>query len=92
MIGVVGAVPGGEGTPAAGVRRLSKKGRRQLLATRPFLVEMLQSSGFTDIEVMGTHRFHRIKEYRDMPGFDEQRVIVKAHRRAGDIDQQEGKE
>jgi len=79
----VEAVPRDGTRPSALVRRLSKKGRRHLLPTRKFLLEMLESAGYEQVEILAEHRFHRIKEYRDMPGYDEQRVLVKAHRRRG---------
>lgn len=86
ILEIVEAVPRDGTEPSALVRRFSKKGRRHLLPTRKFLMETLHSSGFDDVEVLGCHRFHRIKNYRDMPGFDEQRVIVKAHRRTTDTE------
>jgi len=76
----VEAVPNTGYEPSALVRKLSKQGHLHVLPTRKFLLEILDRSGFSRVEILGEHRFHRIKEYRDMPGFDEQRVLVKAHR------------
>ncbi len=76
----VEAVPRGEEQPSALVRKLSKRGHLHMLPTRKFLVEVLERAGFARVEIVGEHRFHRIKPYRDMPGFDEQRVLLKAHR------------
>jgi len=76
----VEAVPIGEEDPSALVRKKSKKGHLHMLPTRKFLTEILQRSGFSRIEVLGTHRFHKIKQERDMPGFNEQRVLLKAYR------------
>lgn len=76
----VEAVPNNGQEPAALVRKLSKQGHLHVLPTRKFLLEILDRSGFARVEILGEHRFHRIKEYRDMPGFDEQRVLLKAHR------------
>jgi len=66
----VEAVPNGGSEPSALVRKLSKQGHLHVLPTRKFL-----------LEILGEHRFHRIKEYRDMPGFDEQRVLLSAFRK-----------
>ncbi len=76
----VEAVPRGEAEPSVLVRKLSKRGHLHMLPTRKFLLEILEQAGFARVEILGEHRFHRIKEYRDMPGFDEQRVLLKAHR------------
>ncbi len=76
----VEAVPRGEDRPSALVRKLSRRGHLHMLPTRPFLVEILERAGFATVEILGEHRFHRIKPYRDMPGFDEQRVLLKAVR------------
>ena len=76
----VEAVPNDGTEPSALVRKLSKQGHLHILPTRKFLVEILERAGFAPLEILGEHRFHRIKEYRDMPGFDEQRVLLKAQR------------
>lgn len=76
----VEAVPRGDVMPSALVRKLSRKGHLHVLPTRKFLDEFLGQAGFSRTEILGEHRFHRIKPYRDMPGFDEQRVLLKAHR------------
>lgn len=78
----VEAVPRDGSEPSALVRKLSRQGHLHMLPTRKFLVEILTRAGFARVEILGAHRFHRIKEYRDMPGFDEQRVLLKAHRAA----------
>jgi len=76
----VEAVPKGRHQPSALVRKLSKRGHLHLLPTRKFLLEILAQARFRDVEILGEHRFHKIKTYRDMPGFAEQRVLLKAHR------------
>lgn len=78
----VEAVPRGGDMPSVLVRKLSRQGHLHMLPTRKFLLEILERAGFARVDVVGEHRFHRIKEYRDMPGFDEQRVLVKAYRRS----------
>ena len=76
----VEAVPNDGTEPSALVRKLSKQGHLHILPTRKFLIEILERAGFSPVEILGEHRFHRIKEYRDMPGFDEQRVLLRARR------------
>ncbi len=76
----VEAVPNDGTAPSALVRKLSKQGHLHILPTRKFLLEILERAGFAPVKILGEHRFHRIKEYRDMPGFDEQRVLLKAQR------------
>jgi 2-polyprenyl-3-methyl-5-hydroxy-6-metoxy-1,4-benzoquinol methylase len=76
----VEAVPQDDRLPSALVRKLSRRGHLHMLPTRKFLLEILGQSGFDKVEILGEHRFHRIKEYRDMPGFDEQRVVLSAQR------------
>ena len=76
----VEAVPTSDNEPSALVRKKSKKGHLHILPTRKFLLEVLERAHFSKIQILGTHRGHKIKEERDMPGFDEQRVLLKAFR------------
>lgn len=78
----VEAVPIGDDEPSALVRKLSRKGHLHLLPTRKFLLEILQQAGFNQIDILGTHRYHKMKAAKDMPGFNEQRVLLQASRQA----------
>jgi len=62
------------------VRKMSKRGHLHMLPTRQFALEVLQEVGFRNIELLGEHRFHRIRPHRKMPGFDDPRVLVRAFR------------
>ena len=66
--------------PAALVRKKSRKGHLHILPTRKFLLEILERARFSRIDILGTHRGHKVKEERDMPGFSERRVLLKAFR------------
>ncbi len=76
----VEAVPQQHPDLSALVRKMSKKGHLHMLPTRQFAYEVLEHVGFKNIELLGEHRFHKIKPHRKMPGFDEQRVLLKAYR------------
>ena len=76
----VEAVPLGSENQAALVRKLSKKGHLHILPTRAFLLEILTRAGYSKIEVIGTHRAHRVSESRNMPDHTERRVLLKAYR------------
>lgn len=80
LIEYVEAVPQEHKDLSALVRKMSKKGHLHMLPTRQFALEVLTHAGFKKIDLLGEHRFHRIREYRKMPGFDEQRVLLKAFR------------
>ena len=76
----VEAVAIGDQEPSALVRKLSRRGHLHLLPTRKFLLEILDQAGFRQVEILGTHRLHRMKPEKDMPGFNEQRVLLQAFR------------
>lgn len=76
----VEAVPKSESDIAALVRKMSKKGHLHMLPTRQFTLDMLNRAGFSRIEVIGTHREHDPGAYRNMPGFSERRMLLKAWR------------
>jgi len=76
----VEAVPQTESDIAVLVRKLSKKGHLHMLPTRQFTIDMLSRAGFSKIEVIGTHREHIPGAYRNMPGFSERRMLLKAWR------------
>ena len=62
------------------VRKLSKKGHLHILPTRQFTIEMLTRAGYSKIEILGTHREHKVGPERKMDGFRERRVLLKAIR------------
>ena len=74
----VEAVPDQHKEMSALVRQLSKKGHLHWLPTRRLTLELLKRAGFTQIQVLGTHRARRGKDYRGIPGFSLQRVLIKA--------------
>ncbi|MFQ5498212.1 MAG: class I SAM-dependent methyltransferase [Candidatus Zixiibacteriota bacterium] len=74
----VEAVPESGEDVSALVRKMSKKGHLHMLPTRTFLLEILERAGFSDIEILGTHREMRLKPKRKAPGFSERRVVLKA--------------
>jgi 2-polyprenyl-3-methyl-5-hydroxy-6-metoxy-1,4-benzoquinol methylase len=76
----VEAVPKKDKHPSALVRKLSRRGHLHMLPTRKFLLEILEQAGFRDVVILGEHRFHKMKEDKDMPGFNEQRVLLRASR------------
>lgn len=77
----VEAVPVDGSDQSALVRKLSKKkGHLHMLPTRQFTLEMLSRAGFSKIEVLGTHRDHKIGPERQMSGYSERRVLLKAYR------------
>ncbi len=76
----VEAVPDGDGEPSAMVRKLSRRGHLHMLPTRKFLLEILDQAGFREVAILGEHRFHKMKPEKDMPGFNEQRVLLQASR------------
>jgi len=61
------------------LRRKSKKpGLYQMLPTRSYMTEMLQRAGYSQVEVLGSHRQQKLKEKHGTPGFHQQRVLLKA--------------
>ncbi len=61
------------------LRRKSKKpGLYQMLPTRSYMIEMLQRAGYSQVEVLGSHRQQKLKEKHGTPGFHQQRVLLKA--------------
>jgi len=62
------------------VRKLSKKGHLHILPTRQFTIEMLTRAGYREIEILGTHREHKVGPERKMESFRERRVLLKAIR------------
>jgi len=76
----VEAVPIVDEEQSAMVRKMSKKGHLHNLPTRTFILETLTRAGFGRIEILGTHRAHKMKPERKMPGFTESRVVLKAYR------------
>jgi 2-polyprenyl-3-methyl-5-hydroxy-6-metoxy-1,4-benzoquinol methylase len=76
----VEAIPKKDEGQAVLVRKLSKKGHLHMLPTRSLTMEILTRAGFTDIEILGTHRRHKVGPERKVPGFKEQRVLLKAFR------------
>lgn len=77
---LVEAVPENDLGQSVLVRKLSKKGHLHILPTRQFTLEMLTRAGFSKIEILGTHREHKVGPERKMEGFRERRVILKALR------------
>ena len=61
------------GTLASG---LSNKGRPRLFPDRRFLLEMLQASGFRDVQIMGSYSRHR---YPGTPA-DAEKLVLKAYK------------
>lgn len=76
----VEAVPAGSEEQAALVRKYSKKGHLHLLPTRAFLHDILKQAGFSSVEILGTHRAHKVNPARKMPDHTERRVLLKAFR------------
>ena len=58
------------------LRGFGKKGKLRLIPNRPFLLEMLQWSGFHDVEVLGTHSRRR---YEGLPA-EAEKVMLRAHK------------
>jgi SAM-dependent methyltransferase len=63
------------------VRRMSKKGHLHMLPTRTMALELLEQAGFARVEVLGTHRHKPAGPHRRMPGYSQQRVLLKAFRK-----------
>jgi SAM-dependent methyltransferase len=61
-------------------RRSKKAGRYQMLPTRSYMLELLDRAGYSQIDVLGTHRREQLKEKHGTPGFHQQRVLLKATR------------
>lgn len=76
----VEAVPLEHPELSALVRKLSKKGHLHMLPTKNFILEILEQTGFSKVEILGTHRDHELKPARQVPGFSERRMLVKAYR------------
>lgn len=76
----VEAVPENDLEQSVLVRKLSKKGHLHILPTRQFTIEMLTRAGFSKLEILGTHREHKVGPERKMEGFRERRVLLKAFR------------
>lgn len=76
----VEAIPERDEHLSALVRKMSKRGHLHILPTRTFILEILNRAGFSNIEILESHRRHQIKPTRKMPGFNEQRVLLKACR------------
>ncbi len=76
----VEAVPLEHPELSALVRKMSKKGHLHMLPTKNFILEILEQTGFSKVEVLGTHRDHELKPARKVPGFSERRILVKAYR------------
>jgi hypothetical protein len=76
----VEAVPEEDLEQSVLVRKLSKKGHLHILPTRQFTIEMLTRAGYSQIEILGTHREHKVGPERKMEGFRERRVLLKAIR------------
>ncbi len=51
-----------------------------MLPTKNFILEILEQTGFSKVEILGTHRDHELKPARKVPGFSERRILVKAYR------------
>ncbi len=63
------------------LRRKSKKaGRYQMLPTRSYMIELLDRAGYSQVDVLGSHRREQLKEKHEAPGFQQQRVLLKATR------------
>ena len=58
------------------LRGFGKKGKLRLIPNRPFMLEMLQWSGFYDVEVLGTHSRRR---YEGLP-VEAEKVLLRAHK------------
>ena len=76
----VEAVPEDGSDVSAFVRRMSKRGHLHMMPTRTMSLELLDRAGFTSVEVLGTHRARAAVDHRKMPGFSQQRVLLKARR------------
>ena len=61
------------------LRRKGKKaGRYQMLPTRSYMLELLDRAGYSQLDVLGSHRREALKEKHGTPGFHQQRVLLKA--------------
>lgn len=80
LLEVVEAIPEKHSEQSCLVRKLSKRGNLQLLPTRVFLKEILKRAGFSAVELLGTHRAHVLKPYRQAPGFSQHRALYKVSR------------
>jgi 2-polyprenyl-3-methyl-5-hydroxy-6-metoxy-1,4-benzoquinol methylase len=76
----VEAVPDDGSDLSAFVRRMSKRGHLHMMPTRTMTLELLDQAGFKTVEILGAHRAKGAGEHRRMPGFSQQRVLLKAHR------------
>lgn len=76
----VEAVPDDGSDVSAFVRRMSKRGHLHMMPTRTMSLELLERAGFKSVEVLGAHRGRAAGDHRKMPGFSQQRVLLKARR------------
>jgi 2-polyprenyl-3-methyl-5-hydroxy-6-metoxy-1,4-benzoquinol methylase len=76
----VEAVPDDGSDVSAIVRRMSKRGHLHMMPTRTMSLELLDRAGFTSVKILGSHRAKGAGEHRKMPGFSQQRVLLKASR------------
>ena len=80
LIEVVEAVPTAPTDDALLVRRRGERGGLGLLPNRRMLLELLERSGFGDLEVLGVHRRKPVDPPRQLFGFEQQRVLLRARR------------